>query len=188
LYTTYSLPFVLLRPDDGPQRPKYVNIINLVKFSCVLTYPPLPNLHRTQRGSCISWCDTAFYVFRCVLLHFSVGACFCSRDLFYCSFTSRQCALTSSHCCDVFCLGWGLVNDLSYWILGILKFLYSFCWPFIVVYTLFTCNYARNNILRGKKNPPYARTLGPKNYVLLQCYFCILMLLMFHFELRSSST
>jgi len=37
-----------------------------------------------------------FYVFRCVLLHFSLRACFRSRDLFYRSVTSRQCALISS--------------------------------------------------------------------------------------------
>jgi hypothetical protein len=35
---------VLLWPEGGPQRPKHVvNIIKLVKCSCVLTYTPLPN-------------------------------------------------------------------------------------------------------------------------------------------------
>jgi len=111
-------------------------------------------------------CDKAFYVFRCVLLHLSVRAYFRSRDLFYCSVTSRQCALISSLYCDIFCVGWGLVNGLSYWILLILKFLYIFCWPFIVAYTLFTCNYARNNILQERK---IHRILGPKKYV----SFCI---------------
>jgi len=102
--------------------------------------------------------DKAFHVLRCVLLHFNARACFRSRDLFCPSVTSRQFALISSHCCDVICVGWGLLNDMLYWILGVLKFLQSFCWLFIVVYTLFTCAYARNNILGGRKNPPYVRT------------------------------
>lgn len=99
-------------------------------------------------------CDKAFHALRCVSLHLNLRACFCSRDLFYSSVTSRQCALISSHCSDVICVGWALLNDLSYWILGILKLLKSFCWPLNVVYTLFTGNYARNNILRGRKKSP----------------------------------
>ena len=42
--TLYIVFPVILWPEDGPQLPKHVIIINLVKFSRVLTCPPLPNL------------------------------------------------------------------------------------------------------------------------------------------------
>ena len=37
--------YIFLWPEDGPQWPKHVvaSIINRIKDSCVLTYPPLPN-------------------------------------------------------------------------------------------------------------------------------------------------
>lgn len=127
--------------------------------------------------------DKAFHVLRCVSLHLNLRACFSSCDLFYFSVRSRQCALISLHCSDVICVGWALLNDLPYWILWIL----NFCKVFVdLSLRSVLCSLVITQETIFCEEEKIHHTFGPKKYISRWCYFCILMFLMFQFELRSS--